>query len=67
MAPVNGKEPEGLRVSSTLHGGRLYNDKPPAAAGAKYPIMKRILSGVLTGETSHVKETGGVSTADRIH
>src|SRR5258707_472607 len=37
--PLNGGEPAGLRVSMTRQGDTLYNDNPPGADGAKYPLM----------------------------
>src|SRR5260370_30265926 len=39
IVPLNGCEPGGFRVSSTRHGAKLNSDNPPAAGGAKYPLM----------------------------
>lgn len=50
--PVKGGAADGLRVTRTRHGGRLYKDSPPAPAGAKYPLISTIRCVVLMAYTS---------------
>src|SRR3954453_13861987 len=44
LAPLNGSEPAGLRVSSTRQGVRLCSDSPPGPGGAKYPLTSMTTS-----------------------
>jgi hypothetical protein len=45
----------------------LINPSPAGGWTASLPIMKRILSGVLTSAGSRKSRAVGVSTFDRIH
>ena len=47
-----GGEPVGWRVSATRQGVTPYNDNPPVAMGAKYPLMSITRSVGLLANTS---------------
>jgi len=49
--PLKGGVPGGLRVSSTRQGFKLNKDRPPAAGGAKYPLMSMTRSELLVTNT----------------
>lgn len=49
--PLKGGVPGGLRVSSTRQGFNENSDKPPAAGGAKYPLMSMTRSELLVTNT----------------
>src|SRR3954468_16579980 len=46
LAPLNGNEPAGFRVSSTRQGVRLCSDSPPGPGGAKYPFTSMPMTAV---------------------
>src|SRR6202521_6132749 len=64
---LNGGVPVGSRESSTRQGVTVYRDRPPAPAGAKYPLMSitKSVASVVNTFTSPVAPAGTTTAFDR--